>query len=76
MKKVTIHQAKTNLSKLLVAVEGGEEVLISRGGSPVAKLTSVKSAHPKRTLGKYQGQFKVPENFDKPLPKSILKYFE
>ena len=39
---VTIHDAKTNLSKLLARVESGEEIVIARGKTPIAKLTPVR----------------------------------
>ena len=76
MKKVTVHEAKTNLSKLLVSVEGGEEIIISRGGTPVAKLISVKTDKPKSILEKYQGKIKIANDFDAPLPIHILRHFE
>jgi len=41
MKTVNVHEAKTTLSQLLSAVEGGEEVVIARNGVPVAKLVPV-----------------------------------
>jgi antitoxin (DNA-binding transcriptional repressor) of toxin-antitoxin stability system len=44
MTKVTIHVAKTNLSKLIAQVEAGEEVVICRGDKEVAKLVAVKGA--------------------------------
>jgi len=45
---VNVHAAKTNLSKLLVQVEAGEEVIIARGGTPVARLVKVESARGRR----------------------------
>ena len=44
MRSVTVHEAKTNLSKLLVAVEEGEEIIVCRGDQPVAKLTPLGPA--------------------------------
>ena len=41
MATVTIHEAKTNLSKLIARAEAGEEIIIARGKQPVAKLTSL-----------------------------------
>jgi prevent-host-death family protein len=41
---VNIHEAKTQLSRLLVAVESGEEVVIARRGKPVAKLVKYRSS--------------------------------
>src|ERR1700693_5165933 len=46
---VNIHEAKTHLSKLLAAVESGEEVIIARSGKPIARLSAVPSqAHQKK----------------------------
>jgi prevent-host-death family protein len=42
VKSVTTHEAKTQLSRLLAEVEAGEEIVIRRGETPVAKLTAVK----------------------------------
>ena len=41
---MTTHEAKTHLSRLLAEVEAGEEVVISRGAHPVARLVPVKRA--------------------------------
>ncbi len=49
--KVTIHQAKTQLSKLIAAVERGEEVIIARRDKPVARLVAELPARKKRVLG-------------------------
>ena len=43
-KQVNIHQAKTGLSKLVERVEGGEEIVIARAGTPVAKLVALKQS--------------------------------
>lgn len=49
--QVTIHEAKTHLSKLLAAVERGEEVVIARRDKPVARLVPEKAKKPMRRLG-------------------------
>ena len=46
MVTVNIHEAKTNLSRLLARVEAGEEVVIARNGKPVARLERVQPAWP------------------------------
>ena len=46
--QITIHAAKTNLSKLIEAVERGEEVIIARGDKPVAKLVPIVEKKPFR----------------------------
>jgi prevent-host-death family protein len=47
----TIHQAKTNLSKLIQKAAAGEEVMIARGAKPVARLVAVGEVKGKRTPG-------------------------
>jgi prevent-host-death family protein len=73
--RVTVHEAKTHLSRLLRRVEAGEEIIIVRGTVPVARL--VPSAPPAdRRLGRDAGVFEVPEDFDAPLPDEVLEAFE
>ena len=74
-KIVNIHEAKTHLSKLLKRVEGGEEIVIASAGKPVAKLTRVAAPGPKRIFGSEAGRFKVPDDFNDPLPDDILDDF-
>ena len=76
MKRVNIHQAKTELSKLIERVEAGEEVIIARAGKPAVKLVPLTRARSPRRLGLLDGKFKIPEDFNKPLPASILRAFE
>lgn len=70
-----IHEAKTQFSKLIEAVERGEEVIIARDGRPVARLTAVAAAKPKRIPGLMKGEFEIPDDFDAPLPPSVLNAF-
>ena len=44
MVTVNVHEAKTNLSRLLAQVEAGEDVVIARNGKPVARLVQLNSA--------------------------------
>lgn len=76
MKRVTIHQAKTNLSKLLLLVTSGTAVEIARGGVPVARLVPIEVANKKRTPGRYKGKIKISDDFDSQLPGKILKHFK
>ncbi len=73
--EVNVHQAKTQLSELLRRVAEGEEIVIARAGTPVARLVPVQAA-PKRLLGLDQGLFDVPGDFDDPLPPDVLAGFE
>ncbi len=76
MDPVTIHRAKTNLSKLIARAEAGEEVVIARGRTPVAKLVPVEPPKPKRQFGSMKGRVKVTEAFFEPLPEDELKLWE
>jgi len=77
METVNIHQAKTNLSRLLSRVEMGEEIVISNRGVPVAKLVPFgTTTNRKASLGIDRGRFVVPEDFNDPLPEDILSAFE
>ena len=59
-----VHEAKTNLSRLLDRVEKGEEIVIARSGQPVAKLTRIQSRPARRNLGRDEGKVWIAENFD------------
>ena len=76
MDTVNIHAAKTNFSRLLERVAAGEEVVIAKAGTPVAKLVPMPPPLPRRQLGTLAGTFTVPDNFDDPLPDDILDAFE
>ena len=64
MTSVTIHAAKTNLSKLLARVEAGEEILIVRGQSkePVARLVPPRRERKTPRAGWLKGQMEVPDD--------------
>ncbi|KJH73578.1 type II toxin-antitoxin system Phd/YefM family antitoxin [Aliterella atlantica] len=77
MEAVNIHQAKTNLSRLLSRVENGEEIVISNRGIPIAKLIPFRTSSNRRaSLGQDRGKFVVPDDFNAPLPDEILAAFE
>lgn len=71
---VTIHYAKTNLSRLLAEVEAGGEVVIARGKTPVAKLvpTPAEPVKPKRYAGMWKGRIGFDGSFFNPLPEDEL----
>ncbi len=73
--EVNIHEAKTQLSKLLRKVAEGEEITIARAGVPVAKLVAVPSANRLRPLGALEGQIYIADDFDAPLPDDLLALF-
>ena len=76
MKQVNIYEAKTQLSKLVLAAAEGEDIIIARAGKPVARLTRVTREHVRRKLGLLDGQFNIPDDFNRPLPEEILTAFE
>lgn len=64
MQVVNIHEAKTNLSKLIEKTSKGEEVIIAKAGKPVAKLSSYKKPLKPRKPGLWKGKVWVADNFD------------
>lgn len=70
MRKVNVHEAKTELSRLLEEVSGGERVIIARAGEPVAVLVPYKAAVRRRRLGLFAGQANIHADFDE-LPADI-----
>jgi prevent-host-death family protein len=73
--EVNVHQAKTHLSRLLARVALGEEVIIAKAGTPVARLVPIDAHVKGRVLGSAKGEFTVPEDFNDPLPKEIEDLF-
>ncbi|MGE5203519.1 MAG: type II toxin-antitoxin system Phd/YefM family antitoxin [Acidobacteriota bacterium] len=73
---VTIHVAKTTLSQLIVQVEAGEEIVIARDKTPVAKLVPILAPHPKRRFGAMRGKAEVDAAFFEPLPEDELRRWE
>lgn len=73
MEMINIHQAKTQLSKLLLRVQSGEEIIISKAGKPYAKLIPLQ-APTKRTPGIAEGR--VTDAFFDPLPEEELGQWE
>ncbi len=78
MKKsvVTVHEAKTNLSRLLKQAADGEEVIIARGSKPVARLVPIGEVKGRRTPGSWKGRFVVKPSFFEPLPPDELAGWE
>ena len=76
MASITIHAAKTHLSRLIARAAAGEEIIILHGKTPVARLTAIARKPTKRKFGAYRGEFEVPETFFDPLPEKELRAFE
>jgi len=73
MDMINVHQAKTHLSRLLERVAAGEEIIIGKNGTPVAKLIPVRTV-PRRP-GRLKGKMRIAANFDTPLPKELEAAF-
>lgn len=75
---VKIHEAKTQLSRLIARAEAGEEIIIARDDKPVVKLTPVASARKKRIPGLMKGKWpNLPDSlFFDPLPEEELRAWE
>jgi len=74
MRQVNIHEAKTNLSRLIEEVEHGEEVIIARHNRPVARLVVFSSVE--RKPGSMKGKISIHGDFNAPLPDDVLNDFE
>lgn len=72
MRHVNVHEAKTQLSSLLEAVEAGERIVIARAGEPIAVLVPYQAATRKRRLGLFKGEARVGPDFDE-LPADIAR---
>ena len=75
MVTVNVHEAKTNLSRLLAQVEAGEEVVIARNGNPVARLVRARPRG-KRQFGSMKGRISIDDSFFDPLPEEELAAWE
>lgn len=76
METVNVYEAKTHLSRLLDRVLAGEEIVIGRAGTPVARLVPYQAAEPRppRALGAWRGRVQIADDFDD-LPDSIAEAF-
>ena len=76
MGKVNIYEAKTQLSQLVDRAAEGQDVIIARGGKPVARLTRLVPERPRIRFGVLKGKVKIAPDFDAPLPAALLGEFE
>jgi len=74
VKQVNIHEAKSQLSRLLEEVEGGERIVIARAGEPVAVLVPYRAAVRRRRLGLFAGEATIHADFNE-LPPEIAAAF-
>jgi prevent-host-death family protein len=76
MQTVNIYEAKTQLSKLVDLAAAGTDVVIARNGKPVARLTTLTEEKRPIVFGLLEGEGWIAEDFDAPLPDSVLAEFE
>jgi prevent-host-death family protein len=77
MAVVTVHQAKTQLSKLIARAEAGEEIVIARGRQPAVKLIPIRKRATRRRFGALKGKLSLPDTFFfDPLPEEELSLWE
>jgi prevent-host-death family protein len=76
MTQVNIHQAKTQLSRLIEQAERGEEVIIARAGKPIVRLSLIEPRKQGRRFGAMKGKAAIDSRFFEPLPESELSAWE
>lgn len=71
MSVVNMHEAKSQLSKLVARAEAGEDVVIARDGRPAVRLTPVEpgAGWASRVAGTLRGQIQMSDDFDQPMPE-------
>jgi prevent-host-death family protein len=76
MKTFNINEAKTQLARLVDEAAAGEEIIISKGGVPAARLGPIPPTKPTRKFGLLKGKISIADDFDAPLPPEIIADFE
>lgn len=76
METVNIYDAKTRLSQLVDKAAAGEDVVVSRNGKPLVRITRLESPKRRIRFGLLKGKLSIPEDFDAPLPEDVLTGFE
>ena len=76
METVNINDAKARLSQLVDKAASGEDVVVSRNGKPLVRITRLVGSKRRITFGVLKGKLTVPAEFDAPLPDDVLAGFE
>lgn len=76
MRTVNIHEAKTQLSKLVDEAVNGEPFIIAKAGKPLVKVMALDAPEAPRRFGFLSGQFKAPDDFNRMGEDEILELFE
>ena len=75
MNKVNIHEAKTQLSKLVDRAAKGESFIIAKAGKPLVKVAALDSPKKPKRLGFLKGEIEVPDDFDRMFEDEIAEMF-
>ncbi len=75
MKISNIHEAKSQLSKLIESALAGEEIIIARAGKPLVKLVPYQKEIEPRVPGGWEGKVVMSDDFDDELPANLLSGF-
>ncbi|MFQ5479564.1 MAG: type II toxin-antitoxin system Phd/YefM family antitoxin [Candidatus Binatia bacterium] len=70
-----LYEAKTALSSLVDRAAAGEEIIIAKNGSPMAKLVPFPRPGKRRKPGGWEGSVRIAADFDEPLPEDLLGEF-
>jgi antitoxin (DNA-binding transcriptional repressor) of toxin-antitoxin stability system len=73
METVTIHKAKTELSRLIEKACRGEEIVIARGKKPLVRLVAIEDKRGERKPGAWKGKTNVGPEFFEPLPPEEME---
>jgi len=71
-----LYEAKTSLSRLVDRAAGGEEIILSKAGKPLAKLVPFQRSPVPRQPGGWEGLVRIADDFDDPLPDDLQAAFE
>lgn len=75
MTQVNLYEAKTHLSDLVERAAAGEEIIIAKAGTPMARLVPIAGTRPERRPGRAKGKIRIAPDFDAPLPPDIARAF-
>ena len=76
METINIHEAKTNLSRIVELVAAGAEVILAKAGRPMVKIVPLYEKKRAIKFGVLKGQIKIADDFDAPLPAEVMDAFE
>jgi prevent-host-death family protein len=76
MEIVNIYEAKTRLSQLVDKAAAGEDVVVSRNGKPLVRITQLQERRRRVRFGVLKGKLRIAADFDAPLPDEAVAGFE